>query len=107
MAEIFEIPITSNDASFKIRTILEEIELVLMIRWNSRFQRWILDILDSGETALVLGIPMHINLELIFRFEVPGLPPGLLLLLDKTGGNVEAGRFDLGDRVALIYEESE
>lgn len=106
MPTIFEVPITQDDASFKIRTILEGFELVLKIDWNTRIERWHVSIYNAAEEPLVTGLPMHINTELIERFEIVGLPPGRLMLFDTSGRITEAGRDDLGDRCKLLYESS-
>lgn len=103
----FEIPITANDPSFKIRTILEGVQLVFRFDWNGRDIRWNISIYDTSENPLVLGLPLNINTELLERFEIAGLPPGLLMLYDTSGKNVEAGRDDLGDRCKLVYLTSD
>lgn len=106
MAEVLEIPLNSDDASFKIRTILEEIELVLRFDWNTRQAKWHIMILTSSEEPLV-GCPMNINSEFLSRFKKTGLPSGKLILYDTSGGIVECGRDDLGDRCKLLYQASE
>lgn len=106
MADLLEIPMTAEETSFKIRVILEGIQLILRIDWIERELRWMLSIYNAQETPLLLGLPMNINTELIERFEIDGLPPGKLLFYDSTGGSIEAGRDDLGDRAKLIYQTS-
>lgn len=101
-----EIPITDTESSFKIRTVLESIELVLRFDWNSRMEIWHLSILDSAETNLLMGLPMYVNRELISRFKINGLPPGRLMLYDASDTITECGRDDLGSRCKLIYEDS-
>lgn len=102
-----EIPIQVGDASFKIRTILEDIQLVMKFDWNGRDTKWNVSIYDTSENPLVLGLPLNINTELLARFEIVGLPPGLMMLFDSSGKNEEAGRDDLGDRCKLIYLTSD
>lgn len=104
--EILEIPLNLPDASFKIRTILEDVQLILRFDWCERDIRWQISIYDTSENPLVLGMPLNVNLELIERFEIDGLPPGNLMLLDTSGRNEEAGRDDLGDRCKLVYQTS-
>lgn len=103
----FEIPITLSEPSFKIRTILEDVQLFLRFDWNGRDIRWNLSIYDTSENPLVVGLPMNVNTELVERFEIDGLPPGLLMLYDTSGKNLEAGRDDLGDRCKLVYLTSD
>lgn len=105
MAETFEIPIfPDEESSFKIRTTLEDNELVLRFDWNTRQERWMMSIFDPNEVLLIANIPLHINSELIERFEVIGLPPGRLMLFDTTGKTVECAFEDLGERCKLLYQ---
>lgn len=106
MAELLEIPIIFDEPSFKIRTILEGATLILRFDWSTRQERWSLSIYDGDGNALILGLPLHIDMEVISRFEITGLPPGRLFLYDTTGAHVEAGRDDLGDRCRLFYQEA-
>lgn len=106
MATIFEIPITNTEASFKIRTILEDVELVLRFDWNGRDSRWQMSISDAQEQPIVMGLALNINTELIHRYELEALPPGRLALYDTSGTFTEAGREDLGGRCKLLYRES-
>ena len=106
MAEVLEIPLNADDASFKIRTILEEIELILRFDFNSRQAKWHIMILTADETPLI-SCPMNINSEFLSRFKKTGLPPGKLILYDTSGGIVECGRDDLGDRCKLLYQALE
>lgn len=104
MSELIEIPIETRDPSFRIRTVLDDVEMFMQMQWNSRVERWHLDILDSNENPLLMGIPMNIDTELIDRFEIPGLPPGKLVLFDTSLKGAECGSEELGERCKLIYE---
>ncbi|NIQ92445.1 MAG: hypothetical protein GWN93_27070 [Deltaproteobacteria bacterium] len=104
---IFEIPTTSDFADFKLRTVLEGGTYVFRIYWNSRQQRWHLSISDPDETPVLMGIPLVADTDVIGAFEIPGLPPGIIMLYDSGEKREEAGRDDLGSRHRLLYEESE
>jgi len=101
---VFEIPITADDPAFKIRTVLEDVQVVLGFTWNERDERWQISVSDPNEAPLLMGCPLNINWEIFNRFEIPGLPIGSLMLFDTSGKNQEAGRDDLGVRCKLIYK---
>ena len=104
---ILEIPISSPpEPSFKQRVTLENSEYVLQVYWQERSQRWYLSIFDGNEVPLVAGIVMGVNLSLIFRFEIIGLPPGDFILASQNGF-AECGFDELGDRCKLIYVTSD
>lgn len=107
MSETLEIPLTNTDASFKILTSLEDVEVVLRFDWSTRMERWHLSILDTSENPILMGQVMNINNELISRFKIDGLPPGQMMLYDTEGKSQECGRDDLGQRCRLLYLTSE
>jgi hypothetical protein len=98
-----EVPIIYNDAAFKMRTTLDNVEVVLDFEWNSRTSLWTMSIYDAAENPLVLGLALVVDTFLIGKFRNPGLPPEELVLYDSSGKHVEAGRDDLGDRCKLFY----
>lgn len=106
MAELLQIPIVFDESSFKIRTTLEGITLIMKFDWSTRQERWCLSIFDGDENPLIMSLPLHIDSEILSRFEITGLPPGKLTLYDTTGKHQEAGRDDLGDRCLLLYLEA-
>jgi hypothetical protein len=107
MNEIFEIPLeVDEDYHFKLTTVLEDIQLILRFDWIERQLRWVLSIYDANEVLLVASLPLNINVELIERLEIIGLPPGRLILYDTTEKFIECGFKDLGDRCKLLYEMS-
>jgi len=49
---VFEIPITADDPAFKIRTVLEDVQVVLGFTWNERDERWQISVSDPNEAPL-------------------------------------------------------
>ncbi len=104
MAELFEIPIDTEDANFKIRTELDDVQYVLRLRWNTRSEKWIFSILDSAENLLAGGLKINVNADLLGAFNATSpFPPGPLFLWDKKDLGGEAGRDDLGKDYGLYY----
>lgn len=62
--------------------------------------------MDASEQPLLMGHPLNIDIELLERFEIDGLPPGKLTLYDMSEKSIECGRDDLGDRCQLLYQTS-
>lgn len=106
MADILEIPVDSENPSFKFRTTLESVQLVMRFDWVIRIERWSMSIFDDSENPVLLGVTLNVNDELLERFEIAALPPGKMILYDTSGRNKECGRNDLGDRCKLFYETS-
>lgn len=106
MAELFEIPLVSSESRFKIRTILDAIEVILKIDWNDRAQRYQLSVYDANENALAEGLCMNVDTEIMNRYTIEGLPKGMLTLIDTSETHEEAGLGDLGERCKLIYQSA-
>ncbi len=108
MPQTLEIPLPVENntvpSSFKIRTVLDGVEYVLLFNWNGREQLWNLSIMDASEAPIIMGMVLAADMELIGRFSVNGMPPGLLQLYDTSGNQEDAGRNDLGTRHRLFYQ---
>lgn len=102
--EVFEIPLVKSTARFKIRTVLDGIELVLKIDWNDRAQRFQLSIFDANESPLVEGLCLNVDTEILRKYTIDGLPTGKLFLYDTSGTHSECGLDDLGERCKLTYQ---
>lgn len=100
---ILEIPIIYNESRFEIRTSLDDVEYVLYFYWNSRAQLWNLDFKDANNEALVNGIVLTVDREVLSQFVKIGMPSGKLVLFDTSLKHVECGEDELGDRCKLLY----
>jgi len=107
MTDIYQIPIETNDASFKIRTKLGNTDYVLKIYWNERYERWHISIHDANELSILVGIPLNIDTNILARFRNPVLPAGIFMLYDTAEKHEEAGRDDLyNQKAVLLYQEN-
>jgi len=103
---IIQIPIDNINASFKLRTDIEEVTYVLEFNYNSRLERWHINIMDADEEPILMGVPLGINFNILQRFRMTTLPPGLMMLFDAEEQNSEATRASFGDTSLLLYEEA-
>lgn len=106
MPDLFAIPVSSDEPSYKIRVDLEGIDYVLRFNFNERMNRWVMGIYDAEETPIILGIALVVNYSLLRIYTVEGMPPGEMILFDTSEKNQECGRNDLGNRCILVYENS-
>jgi hypothetical protein len=104
---MLEISLNSNAGAFKQKIDLEGIFYTFNFQWNSRMSIWSLDILTEAEDPIVQGLPIFVNLNVIERFKDSRLPPGKIYFLDTSGNVSNPLRFDLGQRVSMLYEESD
>jgi hypothetical protein len=65
---------------------------------------WIMDIGDSLGADIVTGIPLLTGVNLIGSYPYDEFPPGRLLAYDESGTGKNAGRYDLGNDIKLLYQ---
>jgi len=103
---IKQLPVNSDIANYEFKTDLEGTRYIFTFRFNTRANRWIVDILQDDKTMILSGIPLVLGTDLIGRFQNADLPPGNLFLVNLENEYAECGRNDLGNDVLLMYQES-
>lgn len=97
-----EIPIT-NASSFTEDVVIDNVVYSLHFKWNGRAKAWIMDIAAQDGETLISGLKILPSWELIEIYTNTKLPPGNIFILDTDNTDVVPGRFELGNRVKLIY----
>lgn len=77
----------------------------MALRFNNRDGYWYLSLYTSQDEPIVQGRKVVLDFPLWARYVDPRLPPGQVLAVDTSGVGEEAGEFDLGARVQLVYVE--
>jgi hypothetical protein len=99
-------PISSDEPSYDFQVPLEGTVYSLGFSYNSRSNRWSMDIMDEVENPLIMGIVLVAGVVLNTRFVEAAGPAGSFYLYDTQGGGADPGRDDLGNRFQLFYRES-
>ncbi len=101
---IQEIPLTADNQYFFIRLGDSQYKLTLLWRDSAG---WILDIGDSSGSALIQGIPLVINVDLLAQYAYLGLNGQLLVMLDADNEDVPtATNLGSGSHVYFITTSS-
>jgi len=103
---ILEIPVRSDLPAYVFQITLEGTPFTLHFRFNTRLDRWVMDVNDVNDVSIVSGTPMLTNLPLLDRYRDPRLPLGRFLVLDETGQDRNPSRDGFGEEFKLLYEES-
>lgn len=104
MADPVEIPVTSSDPLYTMRTTLDSREYVLRLDYSQREDRWFLSVETTDGRALVKGIKVVSNWPLLRKYSNAELPPGRLMAIDfSPQGGSPPGGSDFGTRVKLLY----
>lgn len=100
----FEIPIPENERAFELRVELDGDFYGLRIWHNGRANAWFMDVQDGDGNATARAIRLVPGVALTAHLRnLPGVPPGFLVLADTQGRGEEPGENDLGTRHKLIY----
>ena len=72
--------------------------------WSERCSRWTLSIYDLQDVALVEGIVIALDQEILGQYRSRGVPPGEMYAVDASGTLHTIGRNDLSvGNVSIIY----
>lgn len=99
------LPLRNDVDSFQYRIDLDGSTYQIRISWNVRAELWHIYVSDQDGVQLA-SHPLLINVDLWSRFKLDSLPPGTMFLIDPAGATNECGRYELGDRCKLVYEEA-
>jgi hypothetical protein len=84
-------------------TTLDEVTYRLRLTWKTRQEGWYLDLYDADENALLLGKRLAGDTPLLQRYQISGLPPWEIMVVDTEGGGIEPTFESLGKRHLLYY----
>ncbi len=85
---------------------LEGASYTIETRWNERAGLWFLSVSDKDGVPISAGRAVVLGADLLGKTVDARRPPGVILAIDSTGEDIEAGRDDLGARVQILYIES-
>lgn len=104
---IVDLPVRSDLPAYSFKIELEGVVYTLRFRWNERMARWIFDIADEQGQDLVVGLPVHTDVDIKGRFRQSTVPPGLFVAYDETGAQRNPDRSNFGGEVKFFYQESD
>jgi hypothetical protein len=107
-ATVVEVPVFPQLGAFEERVVLDGTPYALSGRFNTRMQRWVLDVRAEDGSDIVLGLPLVADWNLAdpFKGRIPGLWSGELYTLDLTGRRRAADADNLGKDVKLLYMQA-
>ncbi len=100
---MISIPVTTELPAFVETVAIDGLVYLLGFKWNDRDEAWTMDVSTSGGDPIVLGTKLVADWDLLGRYVDPRLPRGRWAAIDASGEGIRPGRFDLGDRVELIF----
>lgn len=102
-----QIPVTSDNRNYQFRISLDGVVYTLAFRLNSRMNRWFMDVKDSDDLPLIMGVALLQGTDLIERFKAAALPAGHFIIFNIENETLEAGADDLGANSLLLYADTQ
>lgn len=93
-------------AAYHYTITLEGVQYRFDYQYNERMGKWFVSISDTAANIIIAPVPVVAGLGIFDRFVMDGIPPGITTPFDTSGDNLDPGRFELGDRVRMLYLES-
>lgn len=103
---MLQLPVRNDFPAYEFQVELEGRIYILGFRFNTRANRWFMDIKDQSQTPIIMGILVQQGVPLTRYYVREALPPGNFWAIDQTGEAKEPDRENFGVDLILIYEES-
>lgn len=97
------LPIKPSVPSYRFGTNLDGVQYRFGFHWNERAEGWYMDVLESDDTPIRMGIRVVLGVRLGHRVADSRFPPGELVARDLSGAGREATLDDFGERVVIDY----
>jgi|SRR5579859_6612007 len=97
------LPLVPSVANYRVGTSLDGTQYILDVRWNGRANAWSMDVLAADQTPIRMGLKLVLGIIIGGRVVDPAFPTGLLIAIDTSGQNLDAGFDDMGTRVIVSY----
>jgi hypothetical protein len=99
----FQIPARNDLPWYQFKITLSGVIYTLVFRYNTRMQRWILDIADPAGNQIITGLVLLIERLVTSQYVTLALPPGPLFALDDTNQDAQPTLFSFGIDHTLAY----
>lgn len=99
------VPARNDLPWYKFKISLSSVIYTLRFRYNTRMQRYIIDIGDSANNPIIVGLPLLINRDVNGQYVLTGLPVGTLFATDDTNLDTQPSRNSFGNDHTLFYAD--
>jgi hypothetical protein len=82
---------------------MSDVIFTIRMRYNTRMQRWILDIADPANATILAGLPLLVERNVAGQYVMAGLPDGTIFVSDNTNQDEQATRDSFGLTHSLLY----
>lgn len=102
--QISVVPLRNDLPAYFFKVSLTNVVYTIRARYNTRMQRWIIDIADSANNDIINGLAILLRTSLESQYVIPGLPAGALICEDNRNNIQEQPtRNSFGTTHSLLY----
>jgi hypothetical protein len=83
--------------------VIDDVPLRFEFYWNARDQAHYVNILNEDDAPILSGVKVTVGWDLLYNRDDDELPDGALMVEDSSGEGTQPGKYELGDRVKIIY----
>lgn len=80
-----------GDYYFEQPWTLSGVTYLFTVRYNTRANTWFLDMADATGQAIVCGIALRGQRDLLAPYRAKNVPSGTLFVYDRSGNNTDPG----------------
>jgi hypothetical protein len=105
MSTLLQVPARNDVPWYKMKITLSNVVYTARLRYNTRMQRWILDLADTADNDILVGLPVLIGRNINGQYVISGLPPGTVYSSDQTQQDTQPTRLSFGTTHILWYSD--
>ena len=90
---------------YKFRITLSGTIYTLHVYYNTRSNRYYLDINDSSDNPILVGVPILIRMNLTGQYATLTIPPGVFFATDDSGQGNQPTQFSFGVDHTFYYSD--
>lgn len=103
---IFQLPIRNDLPAYDFQVELDGVLFTLGFSFNARANYWVMDIFDSNDNPILVGIRVITGWLLSDRFVMEGLPAGDFFIFDSSGKSEDPTMNDFSITKLLMYADA-
>lgn len=101
----FQVQTQQNLPWYSFTSPLSGVQYTLRLRFNSRSNRWILDIADAADNNIIVGLPILVLRDVNGQYVNPGVPPGTFFCINNVGDGSQPTLNSFGLTHSLLYQD--
>lgn len=103
MAVVLTVPMRNDLPWYQFRCSFSSVIFSIHVRYNTRMQRFLMDICDPSDNPILVGIPVLIQRSLLTQFPTLSVPQGVMFCTDDTGQGNQPTQYSFGLDHTMFY----